>query len=113
MRPQKGFAREATGHRGERRKCLFILSFKFSFTNHFWVRNMSGLAVTTPKPHGALLIDLLNNAVVMGVLVFDQKNCISRQNLQNLTVCRHHLVAEALPSTLGCVILGEWQVLYA
>lgn len=107
MRPQRGFATEAMGHRGKKRKCLLILPFKSSFTNHFWVRNMNGLAVTTNKPHGALLIDLLNSVVVMGILVFDQKSCISRQNLQNLTICRHHLVVEALPSTLTHVILGE------
>lgn len=60
--------------------CLLILPLKSSFNNSIWVRGTSGLAVTLNRPHGALLIDLLNGIVAMGISVSHPKGCISRQS---------------------------------
>lgn len=72
MRPQRGFPTEVMG------EMPFDFTCTSSFNNSIWVRDTSVLEVTTNKPHGALLIDFLNNTVVMGISVSDQKACTSR-----------------------------------
>lgn len=73
-------ATERVSNRDYGEKCLLILPFTSSFNNSIWVTDTSVLEVTTNKPHGALLIDFLNNTVVTGISVSDQKACTSKHS---------------------------------
>lgn len=79
---------------------------KASFNNNMWVRDMGGLAVTTNKPHGALL-DLLNNIVVMGRRclirrVIHQGKVAKPNHLQTSPSCRGS-TTDSRPHNLGQV----------
>lgn len=77
---------------------------KSSFNSNMWVRDTSGLTVTTNEPHGALL-DLLNNIVVMGRRcrirrVARQGKVAKPNHVQTSPSCRG-LTTDSHPHNLG------------
>lgn len=95
IRPQRKFAREV---RAAGNAFWFYSSsppLTITSGSGIWV----GLALTANKPHGGSFIDLLNNIVVMGTLASIRKELYIEAKLQNLLICRHHLIMGPLSPT--------------